>query len=493
MLRQIHIIQGNAFLFSYSYALALGDIELQNVLKLLEPYIEMPMEGKTLKLTTSNFLLFHRAFKGLIFLIIADLSDSLNYIENILKKIIRKFSELFPKPNIINENDALKRQFVEFLKPLQHELHSKIAIIGPINSGKTTLYNLLKSGSERQILNFAKSAAYIIDSLNFDIWDFQLQDNFSLLWSKFVRGSDLIILLFDLSNYQLRVIEFFKNLYRNECKFSRLLILGNKADLVDEQEIKRIKNELELENFETISLIKPEVKNKLDYLISKILGLKKALPANFNELVKNAEDLEVSGNLTLAIAKYKELAKLCDQCQELALERAFQEKIDKLQKQVNEDLKSRRLEAMKKKFEFPSKITFTSRIRVKPLPADKNKIKEEIKSKVHGVSIQPTSSIGFVDFSEEKKVESRTQTSPATTIQTTTPSSKQAVVPAVKREIPRSEYPQELQKMIEERGGHLSLKLCQQLIEELEKTLSREIKIEDLEMAADIFVKQELS
>jgi hypothetical protein len=48
-----------------------------------------------------------------------------------------------------------------------------------------------------------------------------------------------------------------------------------------------------------------------------------------------------------------------------------------------------------------------------------------------------------------------------------------------------------LQKMIEQGGSTLSLKLCSQLTTELQKTLARPLTIEDLESAAKFFVKHD--
>ena len=53
------------------------------------------------------------------------------------------------------------------------------------------------------------------------------------------------------------------------------------------------------------------------------------------------------------------------------------------------------------------------------------------------------------------------------------------------------DFTKELQKMIFQKGGSLSLELCQNLIIELEKSLGRPITIDDIELAADFFVKQE--
>ena len=168
------------------------------------------------------------------------------------------------------------------------------------------LFNMFKGDGVRQIMNFAKASIYSIDNLKFDLWDFELKDNFSLLWSKFIQGSDLVILLFDLSNYHLRVINHFLDLQKKESKFSKLLIIGNKRDLVREEDMRIIKNELNIKNMEEISLIEVGAKEKIKNLISGVLNLKKLLPHNFTELYNEAKNVENEGNYVLAIAKYKE-------------------------------------------------------------------------------------------------------------------------------------------------------------------------------------------
>ena len=53
------------------------------------------------------------------------------------------------------------------------------------------------------------------------------------------------------------------------------------------------------------------------------------------------------------------------------------------------------------------------------------------------------------------------------------------------------DFTKELQKMIISKGSSLSENLCKNLILELERSLGRPITIDDVEMAADFFVKQE--
>ena len=165
-------------------------------------------------------------------------------------------------------------------------MRSKISIMGPINAGKTTLYNLLKSNDEHDFMDFAKSSTFDIDGVSFELWDFQLKDNFSPLWQKFVSGSDLIILLFNLANYNLKIMNHFLNIQKTESNYSKLLLIGNKRDLIDDKDIKRVRNELNISDFEEISLNSPDAKLSVQSLIKKILGLKDDLPQDFDKLAK---------------------------------------------------------------------------------------------------------------------------------------------------------------------------------------------------------------
>ena len=51
----------------------------------------------------------------------------------------------------------------------------------------------------------------------------------------------------------------------------------------------------------------------------------------------------------------------------------------------------------------------------------------------------------------------------------------------------------ELQKILKEKGSSLGLRLCEKLIENLEKSLGRDLTIEDIKFAADSYLKQEES
>jgi len=494
MLRQIHIFHKNDCIYNHTYALALGDDELNNVIKIIQSYIDMPMIGKTFHRPVSeHFQIFHRSEGDALFLFITDLVDSLEYVGPTIENTINKFSELFPTPEDINKNTSLKREFVDFLREQQYELHSKIAIVGPYNSGKTMLFDMFKSNGVRPIMNFASASTYAIDNLKFDLWDFELKDNFSLLWSKFIQGSDLVILLFDLSNYHLRVINHFLDLQKQESKFSKLLIIGNKRDLVREEDIKIIKNELNISKIEEVSLIDPGAKEKIKNLISEVLKLKKLLPHNFTELFNEAKSIESEGNFILAIAKYKELIKISNEYQDFTYMSTLKNNIESLQERVDEQAKIRRDIEAKKKFEIPGRIQFTRRIEVQPLPTRKTLIKappieipkspKKIKQKTEDLMLFSTD-----DYSDEEDIDKEDIT---LDIDKVIPEEKRPTLEAIEKK--EDDFPFILQQIIEKRGSMLPLNLCEALLAELQNALARPLTIEDLELAADVFVKHDLS
>ncbi len=494
MLRQIHIFHKNDCIYNHTYALALGDDELNNVIKIIQSYIDMPMIGKTFqKPVSENFQIFHRSDRDMLFLFITDLVDSIDYVGPTIESTIQKFNELFPAPDNINTSTNLKREFVDFLREQQYELHSKITIVGPHNSGKTMLFNMFKGNGARPIMNFASSSIYSIDNLRFDLWDFELKDNFSLLWSKFIQGSDLVILLFDLSNYHIRVINHFLDLQKQESKFSKLLIIGNKRDLVRQEDIRIIKNELNISNIEEISLIDAGAKERIKNLIAKVLNLKKLLPHNFTELFNEAKNVESEGNSILAIAKYKELIKISNEYQDFTYMPTIKNKIDTLQELVDEQSKIRKEISAKKKFEIPGKRQFTRRIQVRPLPTSSALIDAppieiprsptKIKQKTEDLMLFSSD-----DSSDEEDIDKEDIT---LDINEVIPEEKRPTLEIVEEK--DDEFPLMLQQLIEKQGSSLTLNLCEQLLAELQKTLARPLTVEDLELAAGVFVKHDMS
>lgn len=516
MLRQVHIFSEKEHIFVKDYAIAFGSEELQNIIETINKYMEMPIPGKVINRKISNFQIFHRGKDGLYFLFVTDLVDSLQYIEEIMVKVMNKFQELFPDPMKFKESTEQLDEFLSFLNQIQRVMHSKISIIGPTNGGKTTLYDLLRSNNEKVIMDFAKSSTLSIDGLTFEIWDFQLRDNFSLLWSKFVSGSDLVILLFNLANYHLKIMQHFMNIQKMDSNYSKLLIVGNKRDLVADEDIKRIKNDLNFSEFEEISLNSPDAKSQLQALIKDVLGLKKELPKNFKELVKEAENLFNVGNIIQALTKYRELVKISIFYQDFEHVKLFQQKVSELSAKLKEQKEIRKELTKDMRFEIPRELKFKKKIKVKPLPttaptvepvsqkeseeeiippasASKMVSFQKLETKPSGLKLikPPSKPVKPVIFTKSEKEDEKTKKSELKMPMELFPPHEDLAKEIKKPKI--SDFAKEVQKIISEKGSSLSLKLCEHLVTDLEQSLGRPLTIEDIKVAANFFVKQEQS
>lgn len=371
MLRQIHIFYKGEIIFTYSYALGLGTEELNNIKEIIKSYIEVPMAGRIFHRPIPKYQIFHGGSGITYFLIVTDLVDSIEYISDIVKKMQVKFNNLFSAPETIKTDTPYKTEFIDFLKQIQKEMHSKIAIIGPIGAGKTTLYNLFKSSQERTIMNFAIASTFSIDELSFDLWHFTLKDNFSPLWQKFIGGSDLLVLLFDASNYNLKVIEHFLTFQKKEGRLSKFIIFANKRDLISQNVLIKIKNDLNLPDIIELSLIDPNAKSFVIREMRETLNLKKALPSNFIALIKEAEKLDKEGNVAIATLKYKELINICNQYQDFSYINTFTQKLQNLNAQKEKQIELEQDLQKKQRFEAPKQIKFEQKITVKALPTAK--------------------------------------------------------------------------------------------------------------------------
>ena len=551
MLRQVYVFHNQQEIFSHTLALALGREELKKVMEIVEPNMILPTPGQTLHRPISKFQIFHRSYGNTYFLIIVDLSDSFDYVNDIFLEIINKFKDLFPNPEDLKESSSEKSEFIKSIYHAQKDLHSKIAIIGPTNSGKTTLYNLLKSSQERKILDFANASIYEIDNLSFDIWDFLLKDNFSQLWPKFLGGSDLIILVFDSKDYGPKLIQYFINLRESHAKYSNLEIIANKSDLLSGEQFEEIKSIINVNDIKELSLIDPKnALEKINLLIREALKLKRDLPSNFQILIKEAEQLSAESNFSAAIAKYEELINICNEYQNFAYLELFTKKIDEITLKKEKKIGQQKIAANRKTFLPPEQIKFTQKVAVKTLPKSNSgirttpkinpqkptstpieKVRPSIKaqipsqpSKLKKLTLKPgdikislkskIDKIQQIASFESKKVIKKVKQSdivqkPKEIIQKIRPKefiqkirskdlSKPTIIPSEIQEqktgiISEKELDlkNQLRILIKNKGSDLSIDLCEFFINEMTEALGELLTIEDIKLAADHFYKKE--
>lgn len=511
MFRQLYIFYANKTIFSHSYALAFDEQQFSKVNEILKEYIEQPVSNQFFNRPYGNFQIFYVSMKGLFYLVIADHVDKKDYIQDIIKKIDKKFHELFPNPNDISEDAEHRGEFLLYLTEAHYDLHSKIALIGPMDVGKTSIAEILKGPEEpKTIMNFAKSYKINIANIYFDLWDFQMNDNFSLLWNNFIRGSDLVILVLDSTKINVKTVSHFKNLHKMEAKFSKIIVLANKQDLSEAEDLKQIENKIETSVL-GITLKDPGIKTELQAIISDGLNLKKELPAEFGQILKNAENLALKEEYVNAIMNFKTLITMCKDYQDFSYLGTFEDRIRELDNLRKEKEKQEEIE--KRKIKAPEKIKFTGKVAVKalPLPGSVKKSSTQIRQPP-----QPKETTVSFDALTKKEPPTVQEELPkkkklmAGDIKINIPplqAKKQKIKPEPKFSAPVVPEPKSkpntttkllnspknqyeiLFNFIQQKGGDLSLALCKEYIEKMKRNLDRPLRTEDIEKAAEIFVK----
>jgi len=246
-------------------------------------------------------------------------------------------------------------------------------------------------------------------------------------------------------------------------------------------------------------------------IISKTLKFKERLPIDFPEMINQAERLELEGKFVLSIVKYKEMIKICDQYQDLSYIQTFKDKVKEIQSKIEEQTQLRKIRESKQKFKVPGRISFSQKPMVKSLPTSQTRdftepIAPEIPpiKKQNDISQETSQIEDLTLFTKEDKKKNQFLT--PDDIKIKIKPKRKEIKPDKPKEnitfiieksthnkaISNVDYPSELQKLIEQNGSSLSINLCKQLITDLQTALSRSITSEDLEMVADVFVKNEL-
>ncbi|MFW9945592.1 MAG: hypothetical protein ACFFDX_02070 [Candidatus Odinarchaeota archaeon] len=199
------------------------------------------------------------------------------------------------------------------------------------------------------------------------------------------------------------------------------------------------------------------------------------------------------------MSKYKELITICNTFQDFTYIASFKQTLEELQKKLEEEKRARREIESKKKFEIPGQIKFTQPVTVKPLPVDKSKIHSEITPKIDKIVIKGDKSkvketkIGKLTLFKPSKdqITREKDASKPEDIKVETLISPRERKETIEEETPSKDFSKILKELIEKKGSTLSLKLCEHLVNQLQTTLGRTLTLEDVETAAEIFIKQE--
>ncbi len=207
---------------------------------------------------------------------------------------------------------------------------------------------------------------------------------------------------------------------------------------------------------------------------------------NIGDLIKQAEKLESENNLTAALAKYKEVLNICEQVQDITSANIVKRKLEIVLKKKEKQLEAEKGPEKKKSFTPPQQIKFSQKVSVKSLPTGTpQKLTPEVSHRLKAEEPAPTTV--FSDILGAKKLSLK-------------PSDVKLNLPRVPKDNfdlnlaqmeQKGDFSTILQHLIEQEGSILNKNLCEKYISELVTALSRQLTLEDLKTAAEIFIKKE--
>ncbi len=175
----------------------------------------------------------------------------------------------------------------------------KTVLVGESSVGKTSVVSRLRNVGFSRFSESTIGASFSrlnINNRGYDIWDTAGQERYKSLVSIYYREAKIFLIVFDLSNLSTleELDEYYFNTIIERCTSDyKCIVIGNKADLVNEETIKRVDKDIR----ERFKQYEAQLPLPLSFVYTSALA-----NDNMNELIleigKAGEELHVRKMMT---------------------------------------------------------------------------------------------------------------------------------------------------------------------------------------------------
>jgi len=314
ILRQVYVFKDGNEIFSRSYGKALSPELFDSLLNQINKVAFKGDRDKTDFFDYYNSRVIYATSNemNILFFFISSMSLTFENLKDQMSLLKTEFLNLF--------SDVLKGEFdasmFDLFEPTLDKIHRnlkpKISLVGFSGVGKTTITRLIKAEEipTEHIPTITGDISTIkIGKLQFNLWDFAGQEEFSFLWNKFIHGSDAVLLISDSSIENVEKSKFFAELIKEEAPRAHAAVIANKQDIPGVLPPDEIEKSLGMKAYKMIA-IDPENREKMITIIADILEISADVSPLLqplferDRLLEETERVLAQGDFMLALKHY---------------------------------------------------------------------------------------------------------------------------------------------------------------------------------------------
>ncbi len=340
ILRQVYIYKENKLIFSRNYGKCLTPELFESLINQIKKEALKGQEDKPQYFDYYNARVVYATSKelDLLFIFLTSLSIEFNKLKKELLKCKEEFIDLFEDILSGEFDTETFNLFHPNLDLIYRNLKPKISLVGFSGVGKTTTIRLIRAEEipMEHIPTISGEVSTIkIGKLQFNLWDFAGQEQFSFLWNKFIQESDAVLIITDSTIENVDKSKFFLDLIQDESPNANVAVIGNKQDLPNALPVIEIEKILGTKTYSMVA-IEPDNREKMINIIADILELSTDVSPLLkplferNRLMELAEKAFTEGNFSEALTYYEKISELCIDLGDNSLGIEFFKEIEKI-------------------------------------------------------------------------------------------------------------------------------------------------------------------